>query len=117
MGHLAGALTGEDVGLCFCRPTRWGRAKVGVSGTIGISLGEGWEPPVDELDEPGVVCLTVLGKGKLLGSPEDIVVLVDCPVVLVHVVLAKLCLALETTEAFVGAVGERMKLVGECREA
>ena len=97
MGHLAGALTGEDVGLCFCRPTRWGRAEVGVSGTIGIALGEGWEPPVDELDEPGVVFLTVLGEGKLLGSPEDVIVLVDCPVELVLVVLPVFSQALKTS--------------------
>ena len=117
MGHLAGALTGEDVGLCFCRPTRWGRAEVGVSGTIGISLGEGWEPPVDELDEPGVVCLTVLGEGKLLGSPEDVIVLVDCPVVFVLVVLPELGQALKTSEAFVGFVSEGMQSEGEGRKA
>ena len=64
-----------------------------------------------------MIGLAVLGKGEVLGSPKDVVVLVDCPVVLVDVVLAKLCLALETTEAFIGAVGERVKAVGECWEA
>ena len=39
MCQLAGALAGEDVGLRFRRPARWGWAEVGVCCTVCISLG------------------------------------------------------------------------------
>ena len=82
-------------------------------GTISISLSEGWKPTVYELDEPSVVGLTVLGEGKFLGSPEDVVVLLDCPVVFFLVVQAELCQTLKTSEAFVGSVGEGIQARGE----
>lgn len=117
MSNLSGALASEDVRLGFNGPAGRSGAKVCVRCPILVSLGQSGEPTMNELDQACVVGLAVLGKSEVLGAPKDVVVLVDCPVVLVKVKLAKLCLALETSEAFIGAVGERVKSVGEGREA
>ena len=117
MSNLSGALASEDVWLRFNSPAGRSRAEVCVRCPVLVSLSQSGEPAMNKLNQACVIGLAVLGKGEVLGSPKDVVVLVDCPVVLVDVVLAKLCLALETTEAFIGAVGERVKAVGECWEA
>ena len=83
---------------------------------ILVALSQSGKPPVNELDESGVVGLTIFGKGEMLWPPED-VVLGDGPVVFVLVMLAELSQALEAAEAFVWSVGEGRKSVCVGRKA
>ena len=66
---------------------------------------------MNELDESGVVGLTIFGEGEMLWPPEDVVVLGDGPVVFILVMLAELSQALKAAETFVWSVGEGRKSV------